>query len=52
MGNAFSLRAKAQTLATRALYARTRNPIYVFGGLAVVGLFLYVNRPEALWSWV
>jgi protein-S-isoprenylcysteine O-methyltransferase Ste14 len=40
-----SARAKAQTLVTPGLYARIRNPIYVYGGLGAEGLFLYVNRP-------
>ncbi len=31
LGRAFSIRAKATRLVTTGLYARIRNPIYVFG---------------------
>jgi protein-S-isoprenylcysteine O-methyltransferase Ste14 len=52
LGGAFSVRAKAQTLVTRGLYSRVRNPIYLSGGLAVAGAFLYFNRPLYLWLFV
>jgi protein-S-isoprenylcysteine O-methyltransferase Ste14 len=52
LGSSFSVRPKAQTLVTHGLYSRIRNPIYVFGGLVVAGVFLYVNRPRALWLFV
>lgn len=45
LGGSFSVRAKAQKLVTHGLYSRIRNPIYVFGGLAVVGCLLYINQP-------
>ncbi|MGA8869670.1 MAG: isoprenylcysteine carboxylmethyltransferase family protein [Candidatus Acidiferrales bacterium] len=41
LGSAFSVKAKAQKLVTTGIYSRIRNPIYVFGGLMIVGLFLY-----------
>lgn len=31
-------------LVTRGLYARIRNPVYVFGILFAAGLVLYVDR--------
>ncbi len=37
LGRAFSVQAKASTLVTSGLYSRIRNPIYVFGGLAIAG---------------
>lgn len=40
LGGSFSLRAKAQALVTTGLYARIRNPIYVFAVLFTVGLSL------------
>ncbi|MGA8010947.1 MAG: methyltransferase, partial [Candidatus Acidiferrales bacterium] len=52
LGESFSVRAKAQSLVTHGLYSRIRNPIYVFGGLAVAGGFLYFNQPLALWVFV
>ncbi len=48
LGKAFSVRAKATTLVTTGIYSRIRNPIYVFGGLMMVGIILWVNRPWLL----
>jgi protein-S-isoprenylcysteine O-methyltransferase Ste14 len=45
LGGSFSVRPKTQTLVTHGLYSRLRNPIYIFGGLAVAGGFLYINQP-------
>jgi len=45
LGRAFSLNAKASTLVTTGLYARIRNPIYVFGGLMSLGIFIFAHRP-------
>lgn len=52
LGSSFSVRPKAQTLVTHGLYSRIRNPIYVFGGLVIAGVFLYINKPRALWLFV
>src|SRR5260370_4431803 len=40
LGASFSARAKARALVTTGLYARLRNPIYVFGVLFILGLSL------------
>jgi protein-S-isoprenylcysteine O-methyltransferase Ste14 len=45
LGGSFAVRPKAQALVTHGLYSRIRNPIYVFGGLAIAGGLLYVNQP-------
>ena len=45
LGGSFSVRPKAQTLVTHGLYSRFRSPIYLFGGLAIAGIFLYINQP-------
>jgi len=52
LGSSFSVRPTAQTLVTHGLYSRIRNPIYVFGGLLIAGVFLYINKPRALWLFV
>jgi protein-S-isoprenylcysteine O-methyltransferase Ste14 len=52
LGGSFSVRPKAQALVTHGLYSRIRNPIYVFGGLAIAGAFLYVDQPRYLWLFV
>jgi len=52
LGGSFSVRPKAQTLVTHGLYSRIRNPIYLFGGLAIAGALLYINQPLYLWIFV
>lgn len=52
LGGSFSVRPKAQGLVTHGLYSRIRNPIYLFGGLAVAGCILYFNQPLGLWIFV
>jgi protein-S-isoprenylcysteine O-methyltransferase Ste14 len=48
LGGSFSVQPKAQALVTHGLYSRIRNPIYVFGALAIAAVLLYVNQPLAL----
>jgi protein-S-isoprenylcysteine O-methyltransferase Ste14 len=48
LGNSFSLRAKATKLVTTGIYARIRNPIYVFGGLLIAGAIIWAHRPRLL----
>src|SRR5271155_1819087 len=48
LGSAFSVEAKASKLVTTGLYSRIRNPIYVFGGLVIVGLLLLAGHPVLL----
>jgi protein-S-isoprenylcysteine O-methyltransferase Ste14 len=48
LGRSFSVRAQAKKLVTHGLYSRIRNPIYVFGALAMAGLVLVMQRP-GLW---
>jgi len=48
LGNAFSLRPEATRLVITGLYSRIRNPIYVFGTLAIAGIILYIGKPVFL----
>ena len=48
LGRAFSVRAKASTLVTTGLYARIRNPIYVFSALLILGIIIWSGRPVFL----
>ena len=48
LGSAFSLRARASALVTTGLYSRIRNPVYLFGGLSAVGIFLWSGHPWLL----
>lgn len=48
IGRRLSLQAKASTLVTTGLYARIRNPIYVFGALFLAGIIIWTSRPWLL----
>jgi protein-S-isoprenylcysteine O-methyltransferase Ste14 len=48
LGSAFSVAPKASKLVRTGLYSRIRNPIYVFGGLLIIGLLLLAGRPVLL----
>jgi protein-S-isoprenylcysteine O-methyltransferase Ste14 len=50
LGGSFSVGTKAQALVTHGMYSRIRNPIYIFGGLTVTGVFLFVGVPKLLWA--
>lgn len=45
LGKSFSVRAKATALVTTGIYARIRNPIYVSGVIAVIGIAIMTGRP-------
>ncbi len=40
LGRSFAVRAQAKTLVTTGLYSKFRHPIYLFGGIAYLGLFI------------
>jgi protein-S-isoprenylcysteine O-methyltransferase Ste14 len=42
LGRAFSIRARATRLVTTGLYARLRNPIYIFGCFFILGVAIYI----------
>jgi protein-S-isoprenylcysteine O-methyltransferase Ste14 len=48
LGSSFTARAEARTLVTHGLYSKLRNPIYVFGSIAIAGTFLFLGRPYLL----
>jgi protein-S-isoprenylcysteine O-methyltransferase Ste14 len=48
LGSSFSVSAQARNLVTTGLYSRIRNPIYLFGGLLIVGVFLFLDQPRYL----
>jgi protein-S-isoprenylcysteine O-methyltransferase Ste14 len=47
LGTSFTVTAQAKTLTTRGLYAKIRNPVYVFGSFLIAGFILAIGRP--LW---
>ena len=44
LGASFSVAAKAKKLVTTGLYAKIRNPIYVFSAMFLVGLVIVSER--------
>jgi protein-S-isoprenylcysteine O-methyltransferase Ste14 len=49
LGNSFSITAQATALVTHGIYAKIRNPVYVFSGILLVSLALFLNQPRFLW---
>jgi protein-S-isoprenylcysteine O-methyltransferase Ste14 len=48
LGSSFAITAQAKKLVTTGLYSKIRNPIYVFGGIGYVGLFIALGNWPAL----
>jgi protein-S-isoprenylcysteine O-methyltransferase Ste14 len=48
LGSSFSIRVKATALVAHGLYSRIRNPIYMFGSLAIIGVILFFEKPITL----
>lgn len=48
LGNAFSLKPKANFLVKSGLYSKLRHPVYYFSILAVVGIE-YINYKKSTW---
>jgi len=44
LGRSFSIRARATRLVTTGLYSKFRNPIYLFRGIAFLGLCIAWDR--------
>jgi protein-S-isoprenylcysteine O-methyltransferase Ste14 len=49
LGRSFSITPQARKLVTHGLYAKVRNPIYVFGSIAFAGVILVW---QLRWGWV
>jgi protein-S-isoprenylcysteine O-methyltransferase Ste14 len=43
LGASFSVKAKARALVTTGIYSKVRNPIYLFSGLVLMGLSLFLS---------
>jgi protein-S-isoprenylcysteine O-methyltransferase Ste14 len=48
LGKSFAVTAQAHQLVRHGIYSKIRNPIYVFGAVAVTGFALILRRP-VLW---
>jgi protein-S-isoprenylcysteine O-methyltransferase Ste14 len=45
LGRSFTVTPQATQLITHGLYAKFRNPIYIFGSCVLVGVILTLGRP-------
>jgi protein-S-isoprenylcysteine O-methyltransferase Ste14 len=45
LGKSFAIKAQAHELVTHGIYSKIRNPIYVFGAVAMTGFALVLHRP-------
>jgi protein-S-isoprenylcysteine O-methyltransferase Ste14 len=48
LGSSFAVRAEAKKLVTTGLYSKFRNPVYVFGGMGYLGLFIALGNWTAV----
>ena len=48
LGHSFSIRPQARRLVTTGLYSKFRHPIYLFRGIAFLGLFIAWGKPIPL----
>ncbi len=48
LGKSFTASARARALVTHGLYSKIRNPIYVFGGVFIAAVFVYLGTPLVL----
>jgi len=48
LGKSFTVTAQAKALVTTGLYSKIRNPIYFFGGVAFLGVFIAWGNLYAL----
>lgn len=45
LGRSFAVKAEAHELVTQGVYSKIRNPIYVFGTVAIAGLVVVIRQP-------
>lgn len=48
LGKSFSISAQAKGLVTHGLYSKIQNPVYVFGGIFIAAVIVFVGRPRWL----
>jgi protein-S-isoprenylcysteine O-methyltransferase Ste14 len=42
----FAISAQAKELVTHGLYSKIQNPVYLFGGIIIAGVFIYFGQPR------
>jgi protein-S-isoprenylcysteine O-methyltransferase Ste14 len=48
LGRSFAIQAKAKELVTHGLYSKIQNPVYVFGGIFIAAVIVFIGRPRWL----
>lgn len=48
LGKSFSISAQAKGLVTHGLYSKIQNPVYVFGGIFIAAVIVFIGRPLLL----
>jgi len=48
LGDSFTWKVQTTRLVTTGLYAKIRNPVYIFRGVAIAGWFLFLGLPWLL----
>lgn len=49
LGNSFSITPQATALVTHGLYAKIRNPVYVFSAISLIGVAFFLKDLKFLW---
>jgi protein-S-isoprenylcysteine O-methyltransferase Ste14 len=42
----FAISAQAKELVTHGIYSKIQNPVYLFGGFIIAGVFIYFGQPR------
>lgn len=48
LGKSFSISAQAKGLVTHGLYSKIQNPVYVFGGIFIAAVIVFIGQPRWL----
>ncbi|HEV2224435.1 MAG TPA: isoprenylcysteine carboxylmethyltransferase family protein [Candidatus Acidoferrales bacterium] len=44
LGRSFAIQAKAKELVTHGLYSKIQNPVYVFGGIFIAAVIVFIGQ--------
>ncbi|HLJ41802.1 MAG TPA: methyltransferase [Candidatus Acidoferrales bacterium] len=48
LGKSFSISAQAKGLVTHGLYSKIQNPVYVFGGIFIAAVIVFIGKRQWL----
>jgi len=52
LGKSFSISAQAKGLVTHGLYSKIQNPVYVFGGIFIAAVIIFIGQPQWFWAFL